>query len=336
MNLIYIKTRIKKSLRYWLDMTLHACFFSRYLFVEDKPSAPVWISIKKALLIRRINAWRARKKGFIEINYDNMKKYKNSDTLFNLGSGPSINDIDDIEWEMIKSCDSFAFNSFYAHPFVPTYYHSEPSKNPINREIHKECYSLKSIDFKKIPFILNFNHLSKESDPNFTYISNCYVSIPISVSLVDSEQHFAEMIDFFNIHYGSSMESMLIHHRASIFLAISFAVMMRYKKIVLAGVDMFDMEYFFFNVDMYPGEVARKLREAKLEVNKKCQRESTKNIHRVADPGMNSLPVDKAVVIFNEKYLKPRGIHLSLLSKKTLLYPRIGEFSKEVLLNSPT
>ena len=327
-----IKGIIKNALRYCLNITLGAYYFSRFLFVSDKPSAPVWISITKAQIKNRINAWRARNRGFIAINHENMKKYKNSDTLVILGSGPSINDIEDTEWEMIKRCDSFAFNSFYAHPFIPTYYHLELYSG--NKELHRECYSLKSNDFKKIPMILNFNHLSKEEvASDFSYITDCYVSIPFVASGINSEQKFSEMIEFLDIDHIFSKKSLLIHHRASLFLAISFAVIMGYKKIVLAGVDMFDMEYFFFDADKYSDEIASKLRVAKLESCIKARGETAENIHKVADPSLfNTLPLDKAIVIFNEKYLKPREIDLLLLSNNSLLYPRIRELEK----NGPT
>ena len=322
---------MKKLLRYLLDIILRSYYKVKFTLSAKKPTARIWIAVKKAQLRKNINFWRARKKGFIAINYENMKKYKTSDTLVILGSGPSINDIDDTEWEKIRRCDSFAFNSFYAHPFTPTYYHMElVSDDPKSREVHKECYLLKPNEFKKIPMILNFKHLSKQSHPlDFDYINNCYVSIPISVSGINSEQDFSEMIGLLTSHDISAMESSLIHHRASLFLAISFAVMMRYEKIVLAGVDMFDMDYFFFDNNNYKDDVSIKLRKAKLEACEKCKEESTQKIHRVADSGIfGALPLDKAIVLYNENYLKPMGIDLSLLSDKSLLYPRIRRLKR--------
>ena len=48
--------------------------------------------------------------------------YKRSDTLFVLGSGPSINRIPQERWRAIAAHDSVGFNFWPYHPFVPTFY----------------------------------------------------------------------------------------------------------------------------------------------------------------------------------------------------------------------
>lgn len=133
------------------------------------------------------------------------------------------------------------------------------------------------------------------------------------------------MLKHISDNHDVTKESLLLHYRASAFLAISFAVMMKYKKIVLAGVDMFDMNYFLFDTEKYQDEVAEKLRVAKQESSQKALRQATTNLHRTADPGLfNLLPLDQVIVLYNEYYLKPKNIELTLLSEKSLLYPRIG------------
>ena len=48
--------------------------------------------------------------------------FKTSDTLFILGSGPSISLITDYQWDFISLHNSAAFNRWFYHPFVPDFY----------------------------------------------------------------------------------------------------------------------------------------------------------------------------------------------------------------------
>jgi hypothetical protein len=54
---------------------------------------------------------------------------KTSDTLFILGSGSLINELDDDDWRLIAAHKSVGFNFWPIHKFVPTYYFYETSKH---------------------------------------------------------------------------------------------------------------------------------------------------------------------------------------------------------------
>ena len=53
---------------------------------------------------------------------DDFKKRKTSDTLFVLGSGPSINDLTADDWATIGTHNSVGFNWWMVHDFVPSFY----------------------------------------------------------------------------------------------------------------------------------------------------------------------------------------------------------------------
>ena len=46
---------------------------------------------------------------------------RKSDTLFVLGSGASIHDLNETEWAAIAAADSVGFNNWSLHPFIPTF-----------------------------------------------------------------------------------------------------------------------------------------------------------------------------------------------------------------------
>src|SRR5690554_5249502 len=84
-----------------------------------------FIIINKSEIITKKLIKHARKKGFKIATRDNLITYKNSNILFILGSGPSINEITEDQWTHISACDSIGFNWFLVHSHVPTYYHME-------------------------------------------------------------------------------------------------------------------------------------------------------------------------------------------------------------------
>src|SRR5205085_6794487 len=96
-----------------------------------------WIkSLPYPVLIRIYYAWYAllwlpryelaRRRGRFPLlgNLD-LSQLKTSDTLFILGSGPSINAISPDRWEAIARSDSIGFNFWLYHPFVPKIYFFE-------------------------------------------------------------------------------------------------------------------------------------------------------------------------------------------------------------------
>jgi hypothetical protein len=60
--------------------------------------------------------------GLGSIFNEDFKYKKTSDTLYILGSGPSINHLSSKCFSLIKEADSIGFNFWFAHEFVPSFY----------------------------------------------------------------------------------------------------------------------------------------------------------------------------------------------------------------------
>ncbi|MCL2825571.1 MAG: hypothetical protein FWD57_16385, partial [Polyangiaceae bacterium] len=77
------------------------------------------------------------KGGLRRFSLSDLARKKNSDTVFILGSGSSINAISEDRWRGIRRHDSFGFNFWLLHRHVPTLYATEaPSFGPgIGREV---------------------------------------------------------------------------------------------------------------------------------------------------------------------------------------------------------
>ena len=267
---------------------------------------------------------KARGKGFRIVTRGSMLKYKNSDRLYILGSGPSINDIDQLQWEAIKKYDSLALNWFIAHHFVPTYYHMELLVE--NANLFKECYLAKSDIFKKKPMIFNCPKLPDNTSPiDYSYIEDLYLSIAKAFGGGDIN-HLREALEYVYFKRDYKKENLLVRTSGSLMIAISFGVLMGYDEIVLVGVDLDTREYFFYDQDLYNDSIALKVRAYKIKEQKKnYKKKPYGSLHKVADPKLHrhGLSLDKVVLLMNDFVLKPKGIRLYLYSEKSLLYPQL-------------
>jgi len=81
--------------------------------------------LKYALSDLRLEHKARVKNNLVPLEETNVLRIKNSDTVFLLGSGPSINAIPKEKWSAIAKHDSMACNFWLFHKFVPTFYFYE-------------------------------------------------------------------------------------------------------------------------------------------------------------------------------------------------------------------
>lgn len=326
--------RINKLFGKLLKHIINKCYLELTYFMKIGKWKELSISKKAAFIII---GWdkryyqlvgEAEMQGFAVAARSNMLPYKTSDRIYILGSGPSINTISSEQWAVIKEHDSFAFNWFFAHPHVPTFFHMELLDD--NFETFRECYNEKSCEFKSRPAILNYRKLPAEASKEILgFTENLYVSVPKSLGGTD-ESDFRGLLDYFYFKRNFLEENLLIQYDASLVIAISFAVLLGYKQIILAGIDLDSYEYFFYDKSRYNNNVAAKIREFKMEEQERRKRKvNVGQLHRIADPGLcEQMTVDQAVLIMNEMVMKPTGIELYLQNSRSILYPSLQVFKE--------
>ena len=69
-----------------------------------------------------------RKLRYKAISIDEAKNYAKSDTVFVLGSGPSIKTLTNQQWQHISENDSFGINYSFLLGFAPTFFSMEDGK----------------------------------------------------------------------------------------------------------------------------------------------------------------------------------------------------------------
>lgn len=224
------------------------------------------------------------------------RKFKQSDTLFILGCGNSLNDLTEDQWNHIKSCDVAGLSYSCILDLKQNYY------------------------FIERPYKFGSDNLSFLRDKLFTRYKEEKIENIIWKSLDDKEKRSIDVNIFpefttpleANIYYPQLeiqekilkvILSLGLHkyfffqNRASLFSLALFGIGLGYRNIIFAGIDLNGSDYFFYDEDKFPEcrELTRLHRH-----QREIQYGSETNYHATASPSQG-LPVDKLVKILVEQ-----------------------------------
>lgn len=291
---------------------------------------PIYVAIRRR--IQRLAVQRALKKGFENRLRDvDLREFKTSDTVFILGSGSSINDISELEWEHIKSHDSFGLNFWPIHEHVPTIHVFELPVNAEQPEFQSSYYELlqyRSEDYSQVPIIIKdiartIGHFDMGQYPD-ELVSNTYLAEEIRIPWKSTDYRvFNRSIDWFDEHgYFESDGRMItgLKKRASVSFLIHMAVKMGYDEIVLCGVDMNDSKYFY-------NEYREALSSTGVPLPPVLDVDETDS-HRTNDPTVYRPIFENVLYALNENLLKPRGISLYTESTESATYPELPLYDR--------
>ncbi|MBA7523055.1 hypothetical protein ES705_15178 [subsurface metagenome] len=251
-----------------------------------------------------------------------IKNYKKSNTLFILGSGASIVNISSEEWKIIRKSDSFGFNHWIVHDFVPTFYMFE-CENP-KKLVFFRNLKQKAEKYKRVPIIykgLTNQPIDLDRFPS-QLRKNLYISALFLFQCEDVIS-FSQIIKYMKkLKMFSQSEKMRIHMqcRASISDIIIFGVIAGYKNIVLCGVDLNKINYFYEADSNYYKKKGLLIPFS----------EQKGPIHRTIDKTVGNLTIDEIVYTLNEIVLKPMGINLYVAFNSSALYPKIPFYFRKL------
>lgn len=260
---LFKKSRLNKSDRIKINFTFNV------LKTKDKNSAYYFLD-------RTVNSLLSVKK-YRGNGLNSIKQKKNSDKIFILGSGPSINELGENEWSHISKHDSWGFNFWFSHPFIPTSYIVQATSGKDFDQIMKEIMIVRINDYleKKCIFYARGDmvnaYLFHEKkigkyllDEGFeiSYLaeyfipSGCKVEPEILVNKMYSIGCFDLKENFGVPKFGSTIG-----------LLIPLALMVAYREIILCGIDMNNNSHFFdsnYYWKKYPG--LKKISEKSLSI----------------------------------------------------------------------
>jgi hypothetical protein len=252
---------------------------------------------------------------------------KSSDTVFILGSGWSINEIGDERWKVIGRHDSIAMNFWPAHAFVPGIYLFENvARSPGYELVFDALQGLlqrRTQDYRNTVKIvselqpLDSRQLILEIPPAFR--PNLYVGYSAGVVARTQQELIAGLRYLCQKRVFAPGDRISWHfkYQGSVTAAISLAVRMNYRRIVLCGVDLGNAEYFYQHRQKYP--------EA-------CNWEFAPRDqpHLMARRYEWGLPAQEAIYLFTQEVLDPAGIELFVENRSSKLFPRIPEASPQL------
>ena len=264
-----------------------------------------------------------QKFGFGEIfSMRKLSKFKSSDTLFIMGSGPSICDMNSDQFNHISKHDSFGFTNWTLHDHVPTYYMNEFKfkDEEMIRCAEQELYNLVakkklykdtalifragSTEFKKI------NGINKLGLP----FKNIFLALDVGVYGKNKDEFMKSLLFLKKCRILNS-QFLLLQKSASLFRVIIFAYKLGYKKIVLCGIDLTGEQYFW-----------------EKEINKYSKKdliipilESNRTLsHKTNNPGKSTggMIISDIIYATNETLLGPNSIELSVESEQSYFFPK--------------
>jgi hypothetical protein len=260
-----------------------------------------------------------------------LAQHKTSDTVFILGSGDSINDITDRQWAHIDQHDSIGLNRWPIHDFVPTYYvfehHLNPKQTQFNRK-HWEMIDSVEADYRDIPVIIKDtsairDRLEPGDLPEWLrgeLIVSADSSFPQVVSWDSPAEQNETLLRYLDYkgYFDEGNFRLLYRKRSSISYLLHLCTLLGYETIVLCGVDLTDSGYFFDTAEYKRNETPIPWRPFRRD-------EDTSDIdtHKVNDPELGELTLEKVLYSMDDIILKSRGISLYVESKRSKLHPTI-------------
>lgn len=204
---------------------------------------------------------RARREGRIQLlEKIDLAAYKKSDTLFLLGSGPSINGISKARWDVIARHDTIGFNFWLCHPFVPTLYFYERIEAQQWGNLHRgflAAATRRSDDYRGVPkvvteLVAGRPPLAADLPPSWR--ENLYTVDPISLA-ARNEDEFSYALALLRrrgVFEPTGRIRHLFKYASTLSALIALGVVLRYRRIVLCGIDLWSQDYFYQDRERYP------------------------------------------------------------------------------------
>jgi hypothetical protein len=271
----------------------------------------------------RVNIHSLRKNGFSRSLADlDVKAIKgNSDTLFILGSGASINRISDQGWMKIGSEKSVGLNYWPIHDFVPSFLMFELPRGDRARYFF-DVFNKKAHIYKNIPLIFkglyknrkDFGDIKKVQDFFSEELrENMYLPMEFSIPGRDITELEGVLEYLFHCGFFNSDDRInsLAQYRGTVTCAIIFGIKAGFKNIVLCGVDLNDTCYFYEDSKGYYESLG-------IIVPPSGQ---VGDIHKTNIKVSNSIPISDAIIELRKMFVNHFGGELFTCSKNSALFP---------------
>ncbi len=273
----------------------------------------------------RLAAAVARRAGIPLLDIEVFRRRKNSDTVFVLGSGSSINRIGSERWQAIAAHDTIGFNFWPIHPFVPTFYlfeslppaSKDPTFHPGMFPLLLELFARRADDYARTPKLVS--NLAQAGDQLVFHLpegwkQELYAAEPMTYPARSSAEFrsalkYAEGKNAFD---PAGRAARLFKYSSNLVACLTLALRLGYRRIVLCGVDLDDQAYFYQDPEFFPDY-------AQVEF-------APRNMPHFITRSLPWLvPIDEVLLLLKREIMEPRSIELCVESRSSALWPRIPE-----------
>lgn len=233
-------------------------------------------------------------------------QHKKGDTAIFLGCAESIHSITPEQWERIAAFDTWTSNNFHYHPFIPKFYHVEIKQRRGWDKIWIKRRAQRYEDYKDVIFIV-----PDKKQYILDAIGEHQKVFHYKTKLVDHEK-----VERPDPRYGFDSDPNVITKvcMSSVTCILEILYRLKYKKIILLGVDYTSSRYFWSGRLEYG--ITHCHHNKDFEGRKENEPHSTVNTMSF-------------MVGFNRNYLEPRGGKMYVGYKETLLYPALDYLPME-------
>lgn len=284
----------------------------------------LWFFLRKLLRFEYVRH-RAR---LPRLDAVDLETHKRSDVLFILGSGPSINRIPAERWEAIARHDSLGVNLWLFHPFVPTFYVVESvayggERDAVARLLARLANQRAADYAQTIKLLTDLYQPGRQVvfDLVPEFRRNLYAAYNLGMP-ARNEQEFEAGVRYLErkgIFRPAGRMHSLFKYSLSMSLLLTFALRLRYHKVVLCGMDLTTQDYFYQDPELYPENKDLEL--------------VPRGVPHGADARLPwMLPQSSVVMEMKRLLLDPAGVELYLESRASRLWPAIPEAPEELFV----
>lgn len=250
----------------------------------------------------------------------------NGKTIYILGTGASVNDYNNKDWDEINENISIGINYWFLHEFVPDIIQIEliSSKKTYYSELIIHIMNKRKNEFKNTIFLIKSNYLLWHKYSNLNWIlKNIPKELRKNIIFSKDFPNIASNLNEFKMEY-SILNKIRFFERNSIFkydvraslgYCTSLLIQNKVEKIILCGVDLNNGYHFYDKKTSY----YNKLYEIYLD---EYEEEGT---HQTEDKNFFELTISEVIYFFNEKF---ENKLIFLKNKTSTLYPKVKIFNE--------
>jgi len=290
------KEDIKFILKYW-DKTIPAVIKNKLREVIDKQSLQKYYKNYNSDLVESLK-----------------NKKPKSDTAYIFGSGASLNEISEEQWKEISKYDTITFNWFAHQDFVDVDYYIVKDISYCDRD--KNHYLKELLRFNLL--LENNWHRYKNS---LFILQNGPLATNANLLLYYRMLPKDANISRFELYRGVNLDlefPWLSVKIGTLITAIHFALQMKWKKIIIAGVDLYDRDYFWYK----KGDLRERDKRRGAKIDDK---------HATIENGLFRLLTNHVVPT-----IQKQGVELYVQNQKSLLTELFPPLSNGVKIESET